>query len=304
MNRLISILTLVTVLLSCVKKEEDPQVVSEREFQNYLHQLKETPKLSQSGLYYLPTDTGTGIKAVKGDYVLVNITGTLLNATVIETNDSLLAEKSNIKSATKFNIPLKVDFASTFFPGLVEGIEMLREGGKAHLILPFKLANGMYATQTIPHYANLVYDVELIKVIKDPVRVDSLLLSSWLRLFNFSDSARVESVYYQQITPGTDSIGTTDSIFYSYTKTTVDGYVVDYRARDTTSLNTMTVPGILAGLQRMTVGEKAKFVIWQKYGYGAEGLSGVRQDFYKQQIIPAYTSFIMDLEIKEARAKK
>ena len=49
-------------------------------------------------------------------------------------------------------------------PGWDEGIAMMKEGEKAVLLIPSKLAYGERGNQAIPPCAPLVFDVELVKV--------------------------------------------------------------------------------------------------------------------------------------------
>jgi FKBP-type peptidyl-prolyl cis-trans isomerase len=53
-------------------------------------------------------------------------------------------------------------------PGWTEGLQLLKEGGKATLYIPQELAYGARATGPIEGYSTLIFEVELIKV--EPVQ--------------------------------------------------------------------------------------------------------------------------------------
>ncbi len=50
--------------------------------------------------------------------------------------------------------------------GWDEGIALMREGGKATLILPYELAYGERAAGQIPPFSPLVFEVEFIEIVK------------------------------------------------------------------------------------------------------------------------------------------
>jgi len=105
-----------------------------------------------SGLQYKTTKEGTGISPDTNDKVTVHYTGTLLDG-------------------TKFDSSVDRGQPATFglnqvIKGWTEGLQLLKEGGKATFYIPYELAYGQNGSRTIPGCATLIFDVELIKVEK------------------------------------------------------------------------------------------------------------------------------------------
>ncbi len=123
---------------------------------NYLSSNNtDTFKLETSGLYYMNVLTGTGPAPVKGDTCHVVYTGKFLNGNVFDTNAGgadLVFELSE----------------GQIIAGFDEGISYMKEGGKATLLIPSKLAYGTTGYYSIPGYTPLLYDVQLVKVIPGP----------------------------------------------------------------------------------------------------------------------------------------
>ena len=109
---------------------------------------------TESGLYYIEIQKGNGKKPRDGQKVKVHYTGTLLGG-------------------MKFDSSLDRDQAFEFVLGMGqviqgwdEGIGMMEEGGKATLILPQHLAYRDRAAGIIPPFSPLVFEVELIEILK------------------------------------------------------------------------------------------------------------------------------------------
>ena len=121
----------------------------------YLAKIGEKPgiKKTGTGLLMETVAQGTGESPKTGDNVKVNYKGTLIDGTVFD-------------ESAKYGGP------STFKlgPGLVacwnEALTFMKVGGKAKLYCPPELAYGDRANGQIPAGATLVFDLELLEIVK------------------------------------------------------------------------------------------------------------------------------------------
>ena len=110
---------------------------------------------TQSGLMYIMHREGTGVKPLASQVVKVHYKGSLVDGTVFD---------SSYDRGQPIEFPLGV---GRVIPGWDEGIALLSEGGKATLIIPSHLAYGPKgAGGVIPPNATLIFDVELIEIVK------------------------------------------------------------------------------------------------------------------------------------------
>ena len=106
---------------------------------------------TQSGLQYTILQEGTGPSPKSTDTVTVNYRGTLLDGTEFD-------------SSYKRGQPATFE-VSHIIPGWVEGLQLMKTGGKYRLFVPAKLAYGERgAGQAIGPNAALIFDVELISI--------------------------------------------------------------------------------------------------------------------------------------------
>ncbi len=134
------------------EKEKEKQAESEI-LNKYLQANNITNKPTETGLYYIETQKGTGIQAEKGKTVSVHYKGMLLDGTVFDESYSR-------------GQPLEFVLGEgRVIPGWEEGIAFLKVGGKARLIIPSILAYGERGGgEKIPPYSTLIFEVELIEV--------------------------------------------------------------------------------------------------------------------------------------------
>jgi FKBP-type peptidyl-prolyl cis-trans isomerase FkpA len=120
----------------------------------YLEQAAKEPgaQKSASGLVYLETRAGTGAAPAPTDKVKVHYRGTLVDGTEFD---------SSIARGTPAEFPLDGVIACW-----TEGLQKMKVGGKAKLVCPSDIAYGDRGRPSIPPGATLVFEVELLEIVK------------------------------------------------------------------------------------------------------------------------------------------
>lgn len=130
----------------------------------YFAKNKITPIKTASGLYYTIKGEGSGEKAMAGDTVSMNYTGTLLDGTKFDSNED-----------TAFHHVQPYQFVlgrGVVIKGWDEGVAQLSPGAKATFYIPSGMAYGAQARpggganpKGIPANSILLFDVQLLKAI-------------------------------------------------------------------------------------------------------------------------------------------
>lgn len=107
-------------------------------------------KVTDSGLQYKIIEEGSGPGPDADSTVVVHYKGELMNGEVFDSS----RERG---SPAEFRL-------NQVIPGWTEGLQLMKEGGKARLYVPPSLGYGPGGTQTIPPNAVLIFDVELLEV--------------------------------------------------------------------------------------------------------------------------------------------
>jgi FKBP-type peptidyl-prolyl cis-trans isomerase len=143
-------------------KTQEPGKIS-----NYLSSKNLKPTVTASGLNYVITQEGSGAKAMPGDTVKLNYTGRFLTGKVFDTSVLAEAKKSNTFNAQRPYEPMKVPAGmNSTIPGFDEALMMFPKGTKATIILPSKLAYGEQGNQMFPPYTPLVFEIEIVDIVK------------------------------------------------------------------------------------------------------------------------------------------
>ncbi|MFK8045216.1 MAG: FKBP-type peptidyl-prolyl cis-trans isomerase [Crocinitomicaceae bacterium] len=116
------------------------------------NKLKDGIIETESGLQYKIFDKGSGPKPKTVDSVAVHYVGRFIDGQEFESSISAPAP-------VKFNV-LQV------IKGWTEGLMLMQEGAKYRFFVPYNLAYGEQGSGPIEPYSALMFDIELIEVIK------------------------------------------------------------------------------------------------------------------------------------------
>ncbi len=108
-----------------------------------------------SGLYYYEVEEGTGDLIKLGDQVQIWYTGTLL------ANDWEF--DSNEENGLRYDPLVFIVGNGSVIPGMDEGVQYMKKGGKAKFIIPSNLGYGATVNGSIPRFSTLIFDVEIYK---------------------------------------------------------------------------------------------------------------------------------------------
>jgi len=108
-----------------------------------------------SGVVYIPVKEGAGVNPTAADMVKVHYHGTFPDGKVFD---------SSVDRGTPAEFPL-----GGVIPCWTEGVQKIKVGGKAKLVCPSDTAYGdQGAGGAIPGGATLVFEVELLEILKQP----------------------------------------------------------------------------------------------------------------------------------------
>ncbi|GAA3615744.1 peptidylprolyl isomerase [Flavivirga amylovorans] len=134
-------------------------------------QKAETIMLS-SGLQYIITEKGTGEKLPETAEVLTHYAVYFENGKLLQTSKLEIAEALDVvnekrKAANKYQpITAGIGPDASMIPGFKEGLQQLSVGDKATLFIPYHLAYGEAGTRGIPGKSNIIFEVEIIELLK------------------------------------------------------------------------------------------------------------------------------------------
>lgn len=151
--------------LSVKQLEEDVKIIEEYVAKNNLNANR-----TESGLFYVIDEEGTGDQIATGQVASVHYAGYLLDGTVFDTSIKEKAQEAGVFSEQRDQMdgyaPLDVEVGvGRVIPGWDEGLAMLKKGSKAKFLIPSTLAYGERGSGAIikPNSV-LVFDVEVTDV--------------------------------------------------------------------------------------------------------------------------------------------
>lgn len=132
---------------------------SEKDLANYLRENNITVQPKPSGLYFVSRKECADMMAVPGFTARIKFNAYYLDGSVLGSSDSL--------GVDYYEVPVG---QGKVLRGLEEGISYMAKGEQATLVIPYTLAYGESGYGAIPPYTNLVFDVEVVDVVKTPVQ--------------------------------------------------------------------------------------------------------------------------------------
>ena len=154
MKQILFSLIALTLFISCNPDNAEPQIAkdytaeNEKQITDYLTEKNLTAQRTESGLYYIISEEGTGKQATATSTITVTYKGYLINGTIFDQSK---------------------DGVSTFLlkgliQGWIEGIPYFKEGGSGVLLIPAHLAYGGYNNGIIKAGSVVIFDIKLISV--------------------------------------------------------------------------------------------------------------------------------------------
>ncbi len=254
------------------------------------------------GYYYVRLDTTfTGTQVKKRTFIFANVTGGLINDTVLETNDHLLASKIGILPSNYLSGPLYLQVDSLPITGLRKGVLHMKEGNTFRFVIPSDLAFGSgYYTSIIPIYSTIFFDIKVLKIIADPVKFDSAILFHWVDSLNMTTlDTGVSRVFYKINTE--NSTDTTKLQVGQKIQVVYKGKILDGNKyfTDSTHFDTITftlgqhrvINGWETALKNFKNNSSAEIIIPYKMAYKY----GLRNS-YGQILIPEYHSLYFEFQ--------
>lgn len=150
-----ALLALGAVVASCSSTEvtaPEPQVIEETTFDPSLGIDLSLMTRTASGLYYQDLEPGEGPVAEAGDSVTVRYAGYLSNGVSFDAGD----------------LPPYVVDQANLIPGFAEAVRGMREGGVRKAVIPPALGYGSAGRGGIPGGAILIFDLEMLSLVKGP----------------------------------------------------------------------------------------------------------------------------------------
>jgi len=146
MKHLLIALLGLTLFISCSKEKDIDYVAkNEQEIKDYITKNNLTAQRSDSGLYYVINDPGTGANPTATSKVTVAYKGYFTNGTVFDQS-----------SAAGISFGL-----NQVIKGWTEGIQYFKTGGSGILLIPSHLGYGNDSKGPIPGGSVLIFDVTL-----------------------------------------------------------------------------------------------------------------------------------------------
>ncbi|WP_418264517.1 FKBP-type peptidyl-prolyl cis-trans isomerase [Flavobacterium faecale] len=257
-----SLLAIIAVLfLSCnnddVAPPYDYSIENEAEIKAYIDANNLNATRTDSGLYYVINNEGTGKQPSKTSNVTVSYKG-------YYTDKKVFGESTD----KGFSASLQ-----TLIQGFVEGIPFFKEGGEGILLIPAHLGYGSYDNQGVPAGSVLIFEIKLISVEYSAANDAEILkyIADNQLIATKTDSG----LYYVINEEGTGTRPTaTSNVTVAYKGYFTNKTVFDQSAGATFGLQ-QVIKGWTEGIPYFKEGGSGILLIPATLGYGSYAYSGI-----------------------------
>ena len=150
-------------------KEAEVQLAEDiQSIEAYIAENNLSADKTESGVYYVIEEEGSGPQIEQGDEIAVNYTGYVLDGTVFDTSIESEAKEAGTYTEGRPYEPFTFNVGQGMvIPGWDEGLQLLKKGSKAKLLIPSPLAYGpSQRGAVILANSILIFDVEVTDVNK------------------------------------------------------------------------------------------------------------------------------------------
>lgn len=282
------------------RMKESMRMESKRALDDYVANNNITVTPEPSGVYIIPVEKGKGRCPVKGEKVELDFSAMLLNGQLVG---------STFDSPDKFSFVLGEGYT---IQGWEEIVPKMHLGERVKAIIPFDLAYGEHSVGEIPAYANLVYDIKLLKI------TTAAELQAEAEKAMQALKADSEKAFYDYLKANNITDYTASGLFFAKSVVTEGAqpqkgqtarikfeasYLDGTPLGDSEQLGGQydlvygqgkVLKGLEEGVGLMRVGEKARFVLPYTLAYGANPYGN----------IPAYSNLVFDVELLDVMDNK
>lgn len=142
-------------IVKLAKENETKQAIETNSAKGYVfleeNKKKEGVHATETGLQYRVLKMGTGVKPTITDIVTLTYVGKFIDGTEF---DSSIKKDTNSAS---FHV-------NRLIPGWMEALQLMPQGSKWEIYVPFELAYGDKKHRVVPQGSTLVFEIELLNV--------------------------------------------------------------------------------------------------------------------------------------------